>query len=89
MITIKFEHQTRHGRFVDVYLWFGYGEIFVEVKPTVADDYPNVLRQMKQNGSTVLFLEQYNGSGATLKQFVEVFAMDKIKVVFLQDVIVE
>lgn len=37
--------------------------IGIEIKPVVGDDYRAVLRQMKANGSTVLFLERYTGKG--------------------------
>ena len=58
----------------------------IEIKPTVGDDYPAVLRQMKANGSTVLFLEQYTGKGATREQFIKTFATASIRVVFAEDV---
>ena len=49
-------------------------DIAIEIKPVVADDYPAVLRQMKANGSMVLFLERYSGKGATREQFIKTFA---------------
>jgi hypothetical protein len=62
------------------------GEARTEIKPSVSDDYPAVLRQMRGNGSTVLFTERYTGTGATEKQFVETFKISGIKVVFRHEV---
>jgi hypothetical protein len=56
----------------------------IEIKPTVGDDYPAVLRQMKRNGSTVLFLKSYTRQGATREQFLRTFAISKFRVVFLE-----
>jgi hypothetical protein len=56
----------------------------IEIKPTVGDDYPAVLRQMKRNGSTVLFLKSYTGQGATREQFLQTFTISKFRVVFLE-----
>ena len=57
----------------------------VEIKPAVGDDYPAVLRQMKRNGSKILFLKNYAGQGATEDQFIKTFAASGFKVVFLRD----
>jgi hypothetical protein len=65
-----------------VYLGFIYA---IEIKPVVGDDYPAVLRQMKRNGSTVLFLERYTGQGATREQFIKTFKISEFAVVFLED----
>ena len=45
----------------------------VEIKPVVADDYPVVLRQMNRNKSSFLFLDSYEGQGATFAQFLKIF----------------
>lgn len=62
----------------------------IEVKPTVGDDYPAILRKMKGVGarqyrSLVLFLEEYTGVGATREQFVAIFKLERIAVVFASD----
>lgn len=59
---------------------------WIELKPTVGDDYPAVLRQMKANGSSVLFVGEYRGQGATQEQFIKTMAMAGIRVVFARDV---
>lgn len=58
----------------------------IEIKPSVGDDYPAVLRQMRANGSEILFTERYTGVGATEEQFIKTFALSDIKVVFRCDV---
>ena len=58
----------------------------IEIKPTVADEYPAVLRQMNRNKSEFLFVGQYTGEGATESQFVQIFAASGKKVVFKRDV---
>jgi hypothetical protein len=61
-------------------------QLAVEIKPVVGDDYPAVLRQMRANGSTVLFVGEYRGQGATEDQFIKTFATAGIRVVFARDV---
>jgi hypothetical protein len=58
----------------------------IEIKPSVGDDYPAVLRQMRANNSGVLFTQNYAGIGATQEQFVKTFALSNIKIVFRRDV---
>jgi len=58
----------------------------VEIKPVVGDDYPAVLRQMKTNGSSVLLVGDYVGTGATREQFIKTFITSGMKVIFLHDV---
>lgn len=54
----------------------------IEIKPSVSDDYPAILRQMKASNCGVLFTEQYTGYGATMEQFIQIFEASGIKVVF-------
>lgn len=90
----------RNGKFHDVIFHF-IVDHYIEVKPIIGDDYPNVLRQIKQahtftnrRGQTIyanehkkiLFVGEYNGVGATEEQFVKIFAKDNIKVIFLRNV---
>jgi hypothetical protein len=58
----------------------------IELKPSVGDDYPVVLRQMRANHSNVLFLREYTGKGATREQFVKTFNTAGIAVVFADQV---
>jgi hypothetical protein len=58
----------------------------IEVKPSVGDDYPAVLRQMRSNGAKYLFPRDYHGVGATQAQFVQMFKSAGIHVVFANEV---
>lgn len=58
----------------------------IEVKPSVSDDYPSILRKMKISNSNCLFLETFNSSAITREQFVEIFKRSGIVVVFKEDV---
>jgi hypothetical protein len=58
----------------------------IEIKPTVADEYPAVLRQMQRHESKYLFVDRYIGEGVTESQFVKIFAASDKIVVFKRDV---
>jgi hypothetical protein len=64
----------------------------IEIKPSVGDDYPAVLRQMAALDRAYdgicrfLFLEKYTGVGATEQQFRKVFAASGKRVVFRHEV---
>jgi hypothetical protein len=62
------------------------GKALIEIKPTIADDYPAVLRQMRRTQSTTLFLRDYAGKGATREQFVKTFKTANITVVFADEI---
>jgi len=57
----------------------------LEVKPTMGDDYPAVLRQMRGNKCNILYLVEYTGVGATLAQVKKMFATAGIRVVMHYD----
>jgi uncharacterized protein (DUF3820 family) len=66
----------------------GWGQHYdIEIKPTVGDDYPAILRQMRKNKSDILLVGAYGGMGATEDQFVRTMRSASIKVVFLADVV--
>lgn len=60
---------------------------YIEIKPTIGDDYPSVFRQMKRNHANFLLVGEYTGVGATKEQFIEFFKTGSIEVVFLADVL--
>ena len=83
-VIVEFEAKesfdTRSAGSADVQLSF-YGKVYrIEIKPQMGDDYPAVLRQMKASGCDVLYLVNYNGSGATLDQVVRLFKASGITV---------
>lgn len=58
----------------------------IEIKPSVGDDYPAILRQMKANQCEYLFVGEYHGIGVTKEQFVEIFKISNIMVVFRDEI---
>lgn len=69
---------------------------WIEIKPTISDDFPAVLRQMKASMPVeksdwrrdrffVLLVREYTGTSATKEEFVEYFNTQGYKVVFLDD----
>jgi hypothetical protein len=82
-LVIRAENAT-HG--IATQLYERYHPLTIELKPSVGDDYPAVLRQMRANKSCVLFIQDYIGVGATEEQFIKTFALSDIKVVFRRDV---
>jgi hypothetical protein len=62
------------------------GTLRIEIKPTIADEYPAVLRQMARHRTEFLFVGAYQGEGVTEAQFVQIFAASGKRVVFKRDV---
>ena len=58
----------------------------IEIKPSVGDDFPSVMRQMKKAGSNILFVRNYSGSGVSEEIFVEMFESQKIFVIFEREI---
>jgi hypothetical protein len=58
----------------------------IELKPTVADEYPAILRQMRRSGASILLLGEYLGVGATLDQVRTMFAQSGLRMLFVRDV---
>lgn len=66
---------------------YGYSEQFsIEIKPSMGDDFPAVLRQMKRSGANTLLVGQYTGLGASFQQVVDVFDSAHIIVVTTRQV---
>jgi hypothetical protein len=59
-----------------------YLEVRIELKPSMGDDFPEVLRQMKRNGARYLLLQQYQGEGATEDEVIDFFGHDHRRVLF-------
>jgi hypothetical protein len=45
----------------------------IEIKPSLSHDYPAVLRQMKNQGCNVLFIENFSAEGLTIDQVRKIF----------------
>lgn len=57
----------------------------IEIKPTVADDFPAVLRQIRRNKANCLLIREYNGS-VEKNQFADFFRSQGVIVVYESDV---
>lgn len=60
--------------------------ITVQIKPILGDDYPAVLRAMKAVKTKFLLVRDYTGIGATWDEVKQVFALDSIRAVLLNEV---
>jgi hypothetical protein len=64
--------------------------IAVEIKPSMGDDFPAVLRQMKRqytySNRQILLIREYAGSGATLEQVRKAFAANGVTLVLANEV---
>jgi hypothetical protein len=96
-IDVSFHFHTHRRRSVykgqefDEYA-YNYAQFYLELKPTMGDDYPSVLRQMqryqsqKPGGFWVLVIGAYTGTSVTHDQVLRIFAMSKIKVLTMPDI---
>ena len=72
--------------------------IYIEIKPILGDDYPNVLRKMKQQKNLtscntemmrehyILLVKDFASSTTTSEQLIQIFNQSNIKVIFLKDI---
>ncbi|WP_046869308.1 hypothetical protein [Microvirga massiliensis] len=65
--------------------------LHVECKPVVGDDYPSVLRQIKnyacdRHTTRIALLERFEAAGATLEQLRKIYASSGIQVVMVSEV---
>jgi hypothetical protein len=58
----------------------------IEIRSTIGDEFPSILRKMKSTHANALFLAHYIGRGVTRRQFIDFFASQHIKVIFANDV---
>lgn len=91
--TVTFERRgvdvVIFGRFVispdDTHVGEGTPLVSVEIKPSMGDDYPTVMRQMQRLGATVLLLGQYTGTAVPLPALREMFAANQQRLIMVQD----
>ena len=57
-----------------------------EIKPSVGDDFPSVMRQMSRLGASYLLVGEYNGRGAAFPQVREMFAANRQTVALMQEI---
>ena len=61
-------------------------DVGCELKPTIGDDYPAILRQMRASNAAVLVIGEYQGTGATEQQMRAIFRASGIRVVFVSEI---
>lgn len=59
----------------------------IELKPTVGDDYPSVLRQASSSKCNVVMVGNYHGVGASLDQVRQVFASKNIRFMLESEIV--
>ena len=72
--------------FADIHL-----SIYIEIKPLMGDDYPNVLRKMTtqkkltddEDGVYILFINEYSSSSTSKEQLIQIFGRSGIRAVFM------
>ncbi len=77
--------------------WYSFADktisLYIEIKPLMGDDYPNVLRKMSiqikltndKNGLYILFVSKFSSSSTTTEQLVAIFKQSNIIIVFIDD----
>lgn len=82
-VTAGFDMDTQ----LDLYLGCRVREDFsIEIKPSIGEDYPAVLRQMRRSGARYLFLETYTGTQIDEARFRLYFESQGVHVVFKREV---
>jgi hypothetical protein len=71
--------------------WISFDRIGIELKPTLGDDYPAVIRQIKASkffggGIPVVVIGSYNGIGATLDQVSRMFEASGIRFLTVSEI---
>lgn len=95
-----FFNKTRSSMYPDFkFIRRNYIKISIEIKPTIGDDFPSVLRQMKASMPTTMFsdrnqyhnyrcllLEKYIGESATKEQFINYFDSQGYNIIFTHEI---
>ena len=90
-------HKTSFNSYSDIFKFNkqNYLRILIEIKPTVGDDFPSILRQMKASMPTTyignhikrcLLVGEYTGVSASKEQFVQFFSSQGYNVVFESEI---
>jgi hypothetical protein len=94
-IHVYIEDRLGYSSEIFKYQKTNYLQLFIEIKPTIGDDYPSILRQIKASMPVqyehpqikhCLLVGTYTGVGATKEQFVQFFQSQKYKVIFESDI---
>lgn len=72
--------------FVPITKYSGSLARYIEIKPSLGDDYPSVMRQMQRLGATVLVIETYTGTALSLHTVRQMFIANGMRVVTLAEI---
>lgn len=64
---------------------FGH-QVNIEIKPSLGDDYPTVMRQMARTRSTLLLIDTYTGRAVPLPQLRDMFQANGVTLITLREV---
>lgn len=62
------------------------GGVSIELKPSLGDDFPTVMRQMKRTGTDLLVVGTYNGRGVSEPQLRQMFKASGLDLIFVQEI---
>lgn len=96
-LNLYIDHKTTYGDYSEIFKLhiMNCVQMLIEIKPTIGDDYPSILRQIKasmpiqyESSQTkhCLLVGSYTGVGATKEQFIQFFQSQKYKVIFETDI---
>jgi hypothetical protein len=78
---VKFEQ-----RGIDVVINWRWNDLTIEIKPTMGDDFPSVMRQMERLRTRALVLGEYTGRAVSEPQLRQMFAASGYILVFIRDI---
>jgi len=96
-LQLYLDHKTSFNNYSEIFECnkYNYLQILIEIKPTIGDDFPSILRQIKASMPVsydydhikrCLLLGEYTGIGATKEQFVKFFNSQKYIIIFESDI---
>lgn len=97
-VQIEISHQVSYNETRDIFKFNKSNSVYlkIEIKPTISDDFPSILRQIKASMPArsedmrnvfinCLLVGSYTGVGATKEQFVQFFESQNYRVIFASD----
>jgi hypothetical protein len=66
--------------------WGHKGPAGIEIKPTMGDDFPSVMRQMSRLGCRILVVGEYTGRAVSEPQLRQMFAANNQTLLFIRDI---
>lgn len=66
--------------------WLAEGELLIEIKPSLGDDYPTVLRQVRRSGANCLYVGSFRSDAIDVASLRAIFATAGVVVVFAAEV---